>query len=558
MRMSKTTSLLVGGLALALTTAACAGSAKDQESEGGGADGMIAQLTFPAEVDATVGGLGNYNPYSPTPLTAVWLYEPLIVRNNLTCEETPWLATGATWDGGDKLTLDIREGVTWSDGEDFTAEDVAFTMNLQKEYPGMDKAGLWNDTFGAPASSVEADGNQVVITFEGNAAAKYDGIISTKILPEHVYSEVGDPTTYVDKEPVGTGPFEVESYNGRRLTLARRDDYWQADKIKVEKIVQEGIYDSSQAALKLENGEIDAYYGDIPNPEKTLVEKDPENNHYFYAPAGTTVLTGNLTEEPWSDPKFREAISYGMDKESMSEKGIYGIMAPASQTGLKLPAMEDLLPEEFAGADTVLPYDPDKAAEMLDAAGYEEGPAASAPCPTAARCPSTSPSRPASSTTRPSPRSWPTTSTTSGVDTKVTASAPESVDEQKKTGDFNVVLEYLHGGCELARNLGSKLNSKQFPTEQDIFPNVGRYSDPATDEAIQGLSGATDREEQKPYLGELVDVMMTEYPVTALIYAPSRTIYRTENAEGWPTEDDAYASGADDRLLVMTHLTPPS
>ena len=97
-RISQTTSLLVGGLALSLVATGCAGSAKDQD--GPAADGMIAQLTFPAEVDATVGGLGNYNPYSPTPLTSVWLYEPLIVRNNLTCEETPWLATGATWDGG--------------------------------------------------------------------------------------------------------------------------------------------------------------------------------------------------------------------------------------------------------------------------------------------------------------------------------------------------------------------------------------------------------------------------------------------------------------------------
>jgi peptide/nickel transport system substrate-binding protein len=140
----------------------------------------------------------------------------------------------------------------------------------------------------------------------------------------------------------------------------------------------------------------------------------------------------------------------------------------------------------------------------------------------------------------------------------VTASAPESVDEQKKTGDFDAVLEYLHGGCELARNLGSKLSSKQFPTEQDIFPNVGRYSDPQTDAAIDGLSAATTREEQTPFLGELVDVMMTEFPVTALIYAPSRSIYRTENAEGWPTEEDPYASSADDRLLVMTRLTPPS
>lgn len=555
-RTSQTTSLLVGGLALSLVASGCAGSAQDQENEA--ADGMIAQLTFPAEVDATVGGLGNYNPYSPTPLTAVWLYEPLIVRNNLTCEETPWLATGATWDGGDKLTLDIREGVTWSDGEEFTADDVAFTLNLQKEFPGMDKAGLWNDTFGAPASSVTADGNQVVIEFEGNAAAKYDGIIGTKILPEHVYSEVEDPTTYVDKEPVGTGPFEVESYNGRRLTLARRDDYWQADKIKVEKIVQEGMFDSSQAALKLENGEIDAYYGDIPNPQKTVVDKDPENTGFFYAPAGTTVLTGNLEQEPWSDPAFREAISYGMDKESMSEKGIYGIMEPASQTGLKLPAMEDLLPEEYAGADTVLPYDPDKAAEMLDAAGYEEGPDGKRTMPDGSPLSVDFSVQAGFIDYEAIAEVVSDNLNALGVDTKVTASAPESVDEEKKQGSFNTVLEYLHGGCELARNLGSKLNSKQFPTEQDIFPNVGRYSDPATDETIAQLSGATSREEQKPYLGDLVDVMMTEYPVTSLIYAPSRTIYRTDNAEGWPTEDNPYASGADDRLLVMTRLTPPS
>jgi peptide/nickel transport system substrate-binding protein len=555
-RTSQTTSLLIGGLALSLVASGCAGSAQDQENEA--ADGMIAQLTFPAEVDATVGGLGNYNPYSPTPLTAVWLYEPLIVRNNLTCEETPWLATGATWDGGDKLTLDIREGVTWSDGEEFTADDVAFTLNLQKEFPGMDKAGLWNDTFGAPASSVTADGSQVVIEFEGNAAAKYDGIIGTKILPEHVYSEVEDPTTYVDKEPVGTGPFEVESYNGRRLTLARRDDYWQADKIKVEKIVHEGIFDSSQAALKLENGEIDAYYGDIPNPQKTVVDKDPENTGFFYAPAGTTVLTGNLEQEPWSDPEFREAVSYGMDKESMSQKGIYGIMEPASQTGLKLPAMEDLLPEEYAGADTVLPYDPDKAAEMLDAAGYEEGPDGKRTMPDGSPLSVDFSVQAGFIDYEAIAEVVADNLNALGVDTKVTASAPESVDEEKKQGSFNTVLEYLHGGCELARNLGSKLNSKQFPTEQDIFPNVGRYSDPATDDAIAQLSGATSREEQKPYLGELVDVMMTEFPVTSLIYAPSRTIYRTDNAEGWPTEDNPYASGADDRLLVMTRLTPPS
>ena len=177
--------------------------------------------------------------------------------------------------------------------------------------------------------------------------------------------------------------------------------------------------------------------------------------------------------------------------------------------------MEDLLPEELADTDTVLPYDPDKAAEMLDAAGYEEG----------------------SDGKRTMPDGSPLSVDFSvqagfidyeaiaevvadnlndlGVDTKVTASAPESVDEQKKTGDFEVVLEYLHGGCELARNLGLEAEQQAVPDGAG-HPAQRRAATPTPRRTRRssGLSGATDLEDQKPFLGELVDVMMTEYPVT--------------------------------------------
>ena len=184
--------IVVGGAVVSLLAlAACGGSAGGGVSDGGstagGGSGMIAQLSFPSEADSSVGGLVNYNPLSPKPLTTNWIYEPLIVRNNLTCTETPWLATKATWEGATKLTFDIRDGVKWSDGQPFTAKDVAFTFNLGKTYKAADKAGVWSDTFGSPASSVEASGNKVVLTFSGNAAGKYEGIISTKILPEHLY-----------------------------------------------------------------------------------------------------------------------------------------------------------------------------------------------------------------------------------------------------------------------------------------------------------------------------------------------------------------------------------
>ena len=105
-----------------------------------------------------------------------------------------------------------------------------------------------------------AQGNQVIFEFSGDAAPKFSTIIDQLILPgEAVTPPSVTRRSIVDKEPVATGPFQVGSYNGRRLELVRRPDYWQADKIKVEKLVLEGNYDANQAALKLRSGELDFY-----------------------------------------------------------------------------------------------------------------------------------------------------------------------------------------------------------------------------------------------------------------------------------------------------------
>ncbi len=121
-----------------------------------------------------------------------------------------------------------------------------------------------------------------------------------------------------------------------------------------------------------------------------------------------------------------------------------------------------------------------------------------------------------------------------------------------------MVLEYLHGGCEFARGLGVKLASNQIPTKTDVLSNVERWRDPATDATVADLSAATDEATIKADVGKLVDTMMTQFPVTSLIYAPSRIIYRTDKATGWPSEADPFAQPADDRLLILTHLKPPS
>ncbi len=268
--------LVTGAAASLLLLPSCAGSAKDTSSGGGGRGGMIPQLNLPAEVDASVGSLVNYNPYSAKPATTTWLYEPLMVQNSLDCKVTPWLATSYSWEGADKLVFTIRKGVKFADGSELSAKDVAFTFNLAKKYPAIDQAAVWNDTFGAHATSVTAQGDKVVFSFSGPAAPKFQGIIGQKILSEKQYGSVGDPSKYVDKKPNGTGPFKVGSFNGRRLELVRRTDYWQADKVKVSKLVLEGQPDATQALLQLRSGKLDFYSGEIPNPREGVRLLQPE------------------------------------------------------------------------------------------------------------------------------------------------------------------------------------------------------------------------------------------------------------------------------------------
>ncbi|MGP9537134.1 ABC transporter substrate-binding protein [Brachybacterium sp. AOP43-C2-M15] len=560
--MKRRTLLTTGPLAAALVAggASCSGQISTGQGGGGGDAGdgtTIPQLVFPSEVAENVAGIKNFNPMSPNATTRTYFYEPLMIRSSMNCEIVPWLATEYEWTSETTLVFTIRDGVTWSDGEPLTAQDVVFTLMMKKEFPGADDIGLWNETFGAPAESVTAEGSVVTIEFSGLAAAKFDSLITAKILPQHAWGDVGDPVEHVDEEPVGTGPFTVDSYNGRRLVLARREDYWQADQVKVEELVLEGNYDATNAALKLAAGELDAYWGEIPNPEQAFASKDPEHNQYWYAPAGASVLTYNLTEAPFDDVAFREAISQGIDKDEISAKATYGVMAPASQTGLKLPYAENLLPEAYADQDTVIPFDVAKAEQMLDAAGYTKGadgfrtlPDGTAFAPRFTVQAGWIDYQAAADVIVRNLRDM-------GIDASVQTSPPEAVDQNKKDGDFDMLLEYLHGGCEVARNLGSKLASDQIPTKDTVFANVGRWTDDDTDAIVAELSGETDPEAQKELTGELVDVMMTQYPVTALFYAPARMIYRTDKAEGWPTEEDPYGTNSE-MLMIMTRLVPPS
>ena len=169
--------IAAAGVALTLALTSCAGSRVANENQdsgqGSSSGGMIAQLTFPAEVDASIGGLVNYNPYAPKQLTKTWLYEPLMMLNSLDCKVTPWLATGYKWESPKQARLRHPSGREVVGRLGLHGGRCRLHLQPDEEVPG-DRPGrdLERRRSARKATSVVAEGNQVIFDLRRRRGAE--------------------------------------------------------------------------------------------------------------------------------------------------------------------------------------------------------------------------------------------------------------------------------------------------------------------------------------------------------------------------------------------------
>jgi peptide/nickel transport system substrate-binding protein len=358
--------------ATAIGLAACSSSSPSSGSPSGSSSATLVMEGSPLGSMPRV-----FNPFSPvdpanTAGATNLVYEPLLQFNLLKPGTIyPWLATHYSFsDGGKTVTFTLRSGVKFTDGEPFDAANVAWEFNLLKSNTVVNQYAL--PITGASATNPTT----VVINFSRPVYTLLYFIAGTPMLPKKVWSTV-NAATYPDTNPVGTGPYEVSTFTSQGMTLTRNPDYWGGTP-PVAKVEFPAYSSNTSANLALEQGQLDWAGNFVQNIKTAWVGKNPSTNHYWDAPLSTQNLVPNLTAFPFSGATglaVREAVSYGIDRTTISNDGEDfqqpGATGPASATGLVMPTDQSYVTSVTAAMQTS--YDPAKAKQVLEAAGWKMG-----------------------------------------------------------------------------------------------------------------------------------------------------------------------------------------
>ncbi|WP_224367902.1 ABC transporter substrate-binding protein [Hyalangium versicolor] len=505
----------------------------------------------------------NFNPLI-APGTARWptragVYEPLMVYNTLKGEFVPWLAQKYEWSPDNKkLTLTLRPGVKWSDGQPFSAKDVAFTFEVLKKHKALDFAAVW-----AFLESVQAkDDTTVEFNLSRPFVPGLVYIVHQPIVPEHKWKDVEDPVTYKNENPVATGPFtEVKVFQNQVFELGRNPNYWQPGKPAIESLRFPAYPGNDQANLALLTGELDWAGSFVPDIERVFVAKDPENNHYWFPLVGnTTTLYVNTTKKPFDDVRVRKAISMAIDRDQIVKVAMYGYTRPVDSTALSDAHNSWRNPEAVAaGGWTKL--DVAKANALLDEAGLKRGEDGIRVGPDK------------------KPLKYDINVVTGWSDwvraVQIIAQNLKQVgiDASVKTLDFSPWFEKLQKG-EFDISMGW---TSEEPTPYHFYRdlmgtetlrpvgeiaarNWDRFASKEADALLHAFEVTSDFAEQKKIAGQLQMLFVQNAPTIPLFPGPSWGEYSTRRFTGFPNKDNPYAkltpNSQPEHLFLLVEVKP--
>jgi peptide/nickel transport system substrate-binding protein len=481
------------------------------------------------------------------------IYETLLFFNREDGSVKPWLASSYQLsNNATTITFKLRSGVKWSDGKPFTSADVVFTLNLIHNHPAVDYSSIWNVIKGVSAP----DDQTVVVTLKQPSSPLlwYLGG-QTYILPQHLWSNVSNPVTYTNPNPVGTGPYLLKSFSPQLYVFDRNPHFWQPGKPYINELRYPSFNSNTSADLLLSQGAVDWTGLFTPNVNKTFVSRDPVHNHYWFPPNNVVTLYLNLTKHPFNTLAVRQAISAAIDRNKLYNVGEGGYEPPAHPTGLVLPANKNFLSPTYAKASFAV--DTAKVASLLQGAGFRKG--------NDGIYVDKSGNRLAFNINVVSGwTDWVTDSQIMasnlqavGMDVKVNTISFNAYYGSLQTGTFDTAISWTSPGPTPYFLYNSMLASTNTaPIGQPATSNFERWSDPTTDKLLQQYTSSPDPAVQQEAIAGIQKIMVEQLPTIPLIYGATWYEYSTAHFVGWPDQQHPYAMPApyaypDEEIVVL-------
>jgi len=299
------------------------------------------------------------------------IYDGLVRFEPGTTSIVAGLATEYEVDG-DTVTMTLREGVQFHNGEEFTADDFVATYRrfLDSEYehyPGDDYVSIYGSYSLGVVDEVVKNGDYEL---ELQLASPYAPIIpNLAMFAMRVHSEaaIEEYGSDLNENPVGTGPFQFENWDqgNQRVRLSANDDYW-GETPNVDEVVFTVVGENTSRAQTLLSGGADVIDG-LGAQSSQLVENSDSAELVSMPGINVGYMAFNMARfEPFREKAVRQAVNYAIDTEAIVDSIFQGIASQASQP----------IPEGVMGYNDSLdpyPHDPEQAQSLLEEAGYGDG-----------------------------------------------------------------------------------------------------------------------------------------------------------------------------------------
>ncbi len=507
----------------------------------------------------------NFNPLT-TATSARWptlagIYEPLFVFNSVRGEMVPWLATARQWREANRvLRVTTRPGVLWSDGQAFSARDVAFTFALTKRFPALDRRGVW----GFLESVTAVDEHTVDFRFRRVFIPGADEIVAQQVVPEHTWSAVKDPVAFANEHPVATGPFtEVLRFENQVYELGRNPHYWQPGLPRVPKIRCPAFPGNDRANLALVFDEVDWAGNFVPAIERVFVKRSPAAHGYWFPLTGSTIfLYANTTRAPFRDARVRKALSMAIDRDLLVDVALYRYSRPADATGLS-DAYATLRDSTAVAQGDWVKHDLARASAMLDEAGFPRGSdgmrrlANGKPWTYEVLCVS-------------GWSDWVRAAQVIarglrelGIDATVRTYDFSAWFQKVQEGDFDLTLGWsFEGPTPYTFYQWLMASSTLKPAGTASMGNWHRFASAEADRALAAFEREADPVAQRRLSAELQRVFVSQAPAIPLYPNPSWAEYNRGRFDGFPSASNPYADASPNKfdrgecLLVLTSLAP--